>query len=260
MQTTPHYGLTLFLTDYWFKSLFVVWLCVLAPLLVAGCKYSAYEFRLAVREGDTNIVEHIIKSFGDPNTLVPRGRFDKETLLHIAANEGSLTVSRMLLDYGADANATNSMGVTVLEHLIDTSSDVTHRGVFRLLLDRGAVPSGGALMRASAYGSTAYVEALLKAGADPNYRNDFLTTPLHEAGNGRIVNLLVEAGAEVNATNLNGMTPLDLAQTFSKIACPEILKHGGTNANPFSSYRESDKFKVRKEGGQTNTSNPSSTV
>jgi ankyrin repeat protein len=55
--------------------------------------------------------------------------------------------------------------------------------------------------------------ALLMAGADVNARsaNDFSVLPLHSAvagGHGAVAALLIEAGADVNATQRHGWTPL----------------------------------------------------
>lgn len=54
-------------------------------------------------------------------------------------------------------------------------------------------------------------ERLLKAGADPNARDNVLFTPLHIAANSDsvdVVQLLIDAGADVNAVSENKQTPL----------------------------------------------------
>src|SRR5262249_23027087 len=55
------------------------------------------------------------------------------------------------------------------------------------------------------------VERLLKAGAKPNLKNDFDSTPMSEAaavGNAAIIKLLLKAGADANSTNHEGQTAL----------------------------------------------------
>jgi ankyrin repeat protein len=90
-----------------------------------------------------------------------------------------------------------------------------------VLLGRGADPDGGALHAAAAAGAAPVVERLLRAGADADGR-DAVTgrTPLHtavaalSAGSvedvAAVVALLLEAGADVNATTYDGASALDI--------------------------------------------------
>ena len=56
-------------------------------------------------------------------------------------------------------------------------------------------------------------------------------TPLHEtarSGRKEVVELLIANGADVNAKNRNGDTPLDYAITFKRTELADLLrKHGG---------------------------------
>ena len=64
------------------------------------------------------------------------------------------------------------------------------------------------------------VNVLLEAGAEVNKANNEGGTPLHCAGNNsqlQIVNVLLEAGAEVNKTNIDGDTPLHEASRRGRL-------------------------------------------
>jgi ankyrin repeat protein len=73
---------------------------------------------------------------------------------------------------------------------------------------RGTTP----LMMAAAYGSSDAMNILVTAGADVNAKNDFGATALHWcAGDLEKVRLLVDKGADVNTRSKMGRTPLLIA-------------------------------------------------
>ena len=68
---------------------------------------------------------------------------------------------------------------------------------------------------AAARGDIEAVKQHLAAGADVNAKDDDGWTPLHQAtdeGHKEIVELLIAKGADVNATDEDGETPLDHAE------------------------------------------------
>lgn len=79
------------------------------------------------------------------------------------------------------------------------------------------------------------IQHLIDLGIDFNARDHFLNTPLHYAArakNGKVVEVLLKAGAEVDPTNDEGMTPLHLSLTKFPLnveTAKVLLAHG---ANP----------------------------
>ena len=82
------------------------------------------------------------------------------------------------------------------------------------------------LMKATLKGSSSSVIQLLKSGADVNAKNNEGVTPLMVAsgtGNKTILDILLSAGADVNATSNDGVTALMLAIYTNKISSAETL-------------------------------------
>jgi serine/threonine-protein phosphatase 6 regulatory ankyrin repeat subunit B len=183
--------------------------------------------------------------------------------LHTAAGQGNLELARLLLDHGADPDLDYGFA-NVLGPYTPLSDAVTggHFEVTRLLLGRGANPnvSGGRnhdnlFLFAIAYLDARFTAQLLKHGANVQAVDRWggNLTPLHvavalggamDAGSVQRVGqprplagdarqllekskLLLDAGADVNATADDGATPLLFAAIAeNNAACDLLLKHG----------------------------------
>jgi ankyrin repeat protein len=180
--------------------------------------------------------------------LSPDARLSGRTLLHVAAESGMEATVQLLLTRGADLEAKSEEGSQVPLHwaalnghtavvnaltgagaAVDTkdargatplhmAADKGHLETVRLLLDRGANiearNSDGwtALFWAAAHGHPEVVRFLLAAGGEARAVAVKLhATPLHVAASADVAELLLDAGADVNARASNGCTPLHYA-------------------------------------------------
>ncbi|HUP91243.1 MAG TPA: ankyrin repeat domain-containing protein [Solimonas sp.] len=141
-----------------------------------------------------------------------------------AAAMGAIEPLRQLLDERPElVNATASDGFLPL----GLACFFGHEDAVRLLLERGAdvnlasrnrmaaYPVNSAMTHAPPERAVAILHLLLRAGADVNARQCRGHTPLHQAasrGASEVVELLLAAGADAGARADNGATPADLAR------------------------------------------------
>jgi uncharacterized protein len=86
----------------------------------------------------------------------------------------------------------------------------------------------------------ALVDRLLAAGADPNVRNDYNSTPLGEAavvGNAAVIKKLLKAGADVEAPNADGQTALMVLARSSNVEAAKLLIKAGAKVNAREQWR-----------------------
>jgi uncharacterized protein len=100
------------------------------------------------------------------------------------------------------------------------------------LIDAYATDGFTPLGLASFFKHEALAEFLLKAGANPSLpsNNAFKVAPLHSAAaarNVKIATLLIEHGANVNATQQEGIMPLHSAAHNGDVAMAELLLKNG---------------------------------
>jgi ankyrin repeat protein len=203
-----------------------------------------HEFLEAVKRGDTSAVTDLLRSQQDLARYA--GELGK-TGLHWAAETDRVDVARLLLDAGADMEATTSWGATPL----DWAATMGSGRVAELLLSRGA--SGFTIIAAAALGKLEEVKAAVESGGDlsvhrrrsapasPNaewpadsahMQGDVLSDAMYAAarnGHAPVVEYLLDRGASIDAKGFFGGTALHWAAINGHGRTVDLLLARGAN-------------------------------
>lgn len=173
----------------------------------------------AAERGDTRAVGRLLERGADVNVRDGSGA----TPLMAAARQNRLEVARRLIEAGANVDAQDDAGqnaylIVAAEGYLEFLQLLIQNGVDLSITDN---EGGTGLIHAADAGRVDIIRVLLDAGVDDvNQVNTYGWTALLEAiilGDGgprytEIVRLLVDAGADVNIADSEGVTPLEHAR------------------------------------------------
>jgi len=180
----------------------------------------------AAAEGDMPLVLALCRKGKNVNEQDSRSN----TPLHLAARSGKGEIVKLLLARGADVNASDKYGWTPLHR----AAGAGHAEIAKALLDKGANVNAEdedgdtPLHWAARYGKTGLARILLRRAADAKALDKKYRTP---ARVGEIVKLVLARGADVNASDKYGWTPLHRAAGGGPAEIAKLLLDAGANVN-----------------------------
>ena len=209
----------------------------------------------AALKGHRNIVQLLVENGAHLNAPDGSGLCP----LHHAASKGHRYIVQHLFENGAHLNAPDGKGLSPLHHaalkgesttvqlLISLGADpqltkaakLGQYDILRELLQAGTDPnlistSEFPLLYAAFKGHKRVVQLLLQRGANPRKQDKYGTTPLHYAaryGHKPVVKQLIDGGAELNSTDIWGRTPLYRAVKGGRKDVVKLLMDMGADQN-----------------------------
>lgn len=176
------------------------------------------------------------------------------TALGRAAANGRVNLMGILMAYNADLNKCGKNGRNPPLHAAVFGDEIA---AVRLLVDAGADlelkaiemhgESTTALWQAADAGSAEILQMLIEAGADVSTADEDQCSALFAAtrkGEPAIVQMLVDAGAPVDAASDVGITPLQIAAGRGFLDVVSMLLKAGANVNHVNEYGESTLYKA----------------
>jgi len=208
----------------------------------AANEFGATALYAAAAHADPAMAQKLLAAGADPNA----GLLSGETPLMEAARRGNLATVRALLANKADPNAKESLGG---QNALMWAASQRQSAVVEELIRGGADIHAGSknkhtpLMFAAQQNDVETARILLRAGAKPNHGSGDMSALIIASamGHTKMVDLLLDNGADPNVSDWRGYNPLllvvrdsnygiDLAQKDSIVAIVNsLLKHG---ANP----------------------------
>src|SRR5258707_1004171 len=200
------------------------------------------EFLDAVEKRDVTKIQPLLSKGANINAKEPiNGHF----ALQYAINWPDASLVKLLLDKGADVNTADKSGYTAL---INAAGEIgsEYATIAELLIDRGAdihAQHDAAIFAAVRNAEPSVVRLLLKKGAPVNATDprSYDETVLITAAGGASVEalqMLLDAGADLKATNKNGETALMKASTIdnrysveTRLPMIELLLKSGADVN-----------------------------
>lgn len=144
--------------------------------------YGQTPLHLATRNGHTEIVKALLDASADVHMKNIYG----QTPLHFATRNGYTEIAKALIAKGADVHTKNIYGETPLRWANENgelcpNQEKPQKEIYNLLMGKGDKYGDTTLHVAASHGDGEMAAALFEQGADVNAQNEYGNTPLHLA-------------------------------------------------------------------------------
>ena len=196
----------------------------------------------AALNGNLDFVHHLIDNGAKVNVRTTSNR----TPLHEAAEMGHMAIAKALIKHGAKVNVQDKWQCTPLHKAVVRDRE----DMAQLLLNYGACDFGGNLLQCAILSNMDnIVQLMIERGAEVNATDITGQTPLHSAakyGQANIVSLLINSGASINKVS-RGIMELDYDlilqgahRQLSKLKLDKYFQDGVSPLRVAQEYGHSD--------------------
>ena len=152
-------------------------------------------------------------------------KIEKESLLHVAVENNSFEIAKLLIATGADVNLRSDDGrpplAGAISHTSDTTNKLDYKEMITLLASHGADFN----MKYGQQQTTALHE-LVKGIGCVDTRTEFQAQCNNLT---KTVELLIASGADINAFDINSNTPLHFSAILNSIVLIKVLVNHGAD-------------------------------
>ncbi|EAX96248.1 hypothetical protein TVAG_205340 [Trichomonas vaginalis G3] len=209
---------------------------IVSTLLLNGfdCSFlDGSELDYAISNNNSAMVELLV-SYG--SNVNYRSEKDQLTILHNACAKNNIKAPNILISHGANINDNNNIGKLTPLMVVTTQN---HRDIIKLLISHGADINMQEYRGYSAIHLAIIANRRGKTNEDAEYLEkmfglDLIKDFVNDSEVNDLIELLLSNGANVNAKNFDGLTPLHLASLLSTKEIVEILISHGAEINPIS--------------------------
>ena len=194
-------------------------------LSVGWCRQGQYPLHFAIADSNVAAAKVLIERGANVNATDAKGRIS----LHNAAFNNYSKMIQFLLANGADVNAKNKDGWTPLHDAAWNNSEKSAKSLIAEGADLNAKNNYSAtpLHCAANRNAVDAIKMLVANGANVNAQGNYSNTPLHYAAHGNALDsakLLLANGANVRAENSTEKTPWDVAKTAGHAKMINLLQ------------------------------------